>query len=315
MSQNEKEIDLTELAELIRDTTHNMDTALSEHEKYSFHATKRFLEAVEGVRDRAYKDTEGNITIGVGFNMSGDGARKYWNDAFGHEISFDDAYSGKIKLTKEQIDKLLDVTVDAKTKETQKLFGEEIWYRLRPNEQITLVSLRFNGKVLLNYNTNLYRQIVLYAQTGDPKYLAEARKEIEFRSNLNDVKGVQNRRNAEALMIDSTLCPFYVAGTKRYFLYINKPGRAEADRIPRGLPSMNPNKFPEFYIWRTCLDSKVRLEHWQREGLIYRKDDNMIPGSDYGCRCWAEPVPDVERIIEKSYIFTRGEIQIMKKAG
>ena len=60
-----------ELAELIRDTTHNMDAALLEREKYRFHATRHFLEAVEGVRDRAYKDTAGHITIGVGFNMSG----------------------------------------------------------------------------------------------------------------------------------------------------------------------------------------------------------------------------------------------------
>lgn len=49
------------------------------------------------------------------------------------------------------------------------------------------------------------------------------------------------------------------------------------------------------YIWRTAGDKKVRAEHAHRAGLVFRYDQppkGGNPGEDYGCRCWAEPIPD-----------------------
>ena len=49
------------------------------------------------------------------------------------------------------------------------------------------------------------------------------------------------------------------------------------------------------YIWRTHQDKKVRPDHAQREGIIFRYDSpppGGNPGEAYGCRCWAEPLPD-----------------------
>lgn len=49
------------------------------------------------------------------------------------------------------------------------------------------------------------------------------------------------------------------------------------------------------YIWRTAGDDKVRPEHAAREGLIFERANPPSggnPGEAYGCRCWAEDIPD-----------------------
>lgn len=51
------------------------------------------------------------------------------------------------------------------------------------------------------------------------------------------------------------------------------------------------------YKWRTKGDGKVRWEHASREGQIFsveKPPKGGNPGAEYGCRCWAEPLPDDE---------------------
>ena len=53
------------------------------------------------------------------------------------------------------------------------------------------------------------------------------------------------------------------------------------------------------------MDSKVRSEHLKKEGLIYKKDNvasEDMPGGKHNCRCWAEPVPEVECVLENKSI-------------
>lgn len=53
------------------------------------------------------------------------------------------------------------------------------------------------------------------------------------------------------------------------------------------------------YIWRTALDQRVREEHASREGEIFNWDDppdDGHPGEPINCRCYAEPVIDLENI-------------------
>lgn len=48
-----------------------------------------------------------------------------------------------------------------------------------------------------------------------------------------------------------------------------------------------------FFVWRTAGDDKVRNEHAMRSGRVFTFDappDGELPGEDYNCRCWAEPV-------------------------
>ena len=46
------------------------------------------------------------------------------------------------------------------------------------------------------------------------------------------------------------------------------------------------------YIWRTCGDAKVRSSHTELDGTIHSVDENIFPGEEYGCRCWAEEIDD-----------------------
>lgn len=46
----------------------------------------------------------------------------------------------------------------------------------------------------------------------------------------------------------------------------------------------------EKYIWRTMEDNYVRMEHVEKDGKIFGVDDDILPGQEFGCRCWAEPV-------------------------
>ena len=43
-------------------------------------------------------------------------------------------------------------------------------------------------------------------------------------------------------------------------------------------------------VWRTMEDNNVRDEHKKRDKKIFSVYDGDLPGSDFGCRCWAEPV-------------------------
>lgn len=48
-----------------------------------------------------------------------------------------------------------------------------------------------------------------------------------------------------------------------------------------------------FFVWRTAGDDKVRVEHAQRADRVFTfasPPDGELPGEDYNCRCWAEPL-------------------------
>jgi SPP1 gp7 family putative phage head morphogenesis protein len=46
------------------------------------------------------------------------------------------------------------------------------------------------------------------------------------------------------------------------------------------------------YIWRTQGDDKVRSSHAELEGTIHSVNENIFPGEEYNCRCWAEEITD-----------------------
>lgn len=50
-----------------------------------------------------------------------------------------------------------------------------------------------------------------------------------------------------------------------------------------------PNQPKKLYIWRSKDDDKVRPEHADRDDKIFHwNSDEIKPGEDYGCRCYAE---------------------------
>lgn len=51
---------------------------------------------------------------------------------------------------------------------------------------------------------------------------------------------------------------------------------------------MEKNNIDSF-VWRTMLDARVRPEHAEMEGNIYKVNEvEFMPGEDFGCRCSAE---------------------------
>ena len=312
-----------EMAYKVRDTVHNLDLADKESYDMFREHSRRFFAKLEGYYLEAYDDsvnpknkanlmrnviasgeeTTGNVTVGIGFNMDSGGKQKgrgEWDKVL--STSFDAVYHGKTKLKPEEVDRLFFHSIDIRIKRLQDEYKGS-WDKLRPNEQMAILSAYFNGPGTVQSGTKFHKHITAYVATGDTEYLRKAYNEL--RHNTNKEGDKQERRNAESTLLDSTQCPFYVFGPDKHFLYIKKPVSIEETIIPRGMPCPDSQKFPEFFVWRTQLDSKVRFEHWRREGLIYRMDnvpDNKMPGCDYGCRCWAEPVPDVVSVIENRSI-------------
>lgn len=45
----------------------------------------------------------------------------------------------------------------------------------------------------------------------------------------------------------------------------------------------------EHFVWHTMRDDRVRESHAEREGLVFSINDEL-PGEDFNCRCWAEPI-------------------------
>ena len=45
----------------------------------------------------------------------------------------------------------------------------------------------------------------------------------------------------------------------------------------------------EHFVWHTMKDDRVRETHAEREGLVFSINDEL-PGEDFNCRCWAEPI-------------------------
>jgi hypothetical protein len=66
------------------------------------------------------------------------------------------------------------------------------------------------------------------------------------------------------------------------------------------------------FVWRTADDDKVRHEHALRSGRVFTFDnppDGELPGEDYNCRCWAEPLnPSRHPLAEEA---RRGQIEAL----
>lgn len=102
---------------------------------------------VEGKESKAYPDTGGNITVGVGFNMDQEGARDIWKSA-GVQKDFDAVHQGKQELSDEEIKALLGVTLMEAGKKAQtraKALGVK-WDSLPSWHREILTDLAFNVK-------------------------------------------------------------------------------------------------------------------------------------------------------------------------
>ena len=78
-------------------------------------------------------------------------------------------------------------------------------------------------------------------------------------------------------------------------------GRMRAGRDDLTLARMNKEldaaeEASGFYRWESVGDDKVRADHAARTGQIFSWEDHPWPGEEYGCRCWAVLIEDIDEI-------------------
>lgn len=173
-----------------------------------------FIEKREGNMLKSYKDTEGFVTVGVGFNMDAVGARERFENAL-PGISFDAVYNGDARINKEQSRILFDETIG----EYESILDSKIGKIDMPSHRrIALVSMTYNSPALIGPN------LTAFVQNGDTEGAID---EILYRSNKNKHKGLQNRRVMEAQMFvgnGSPLSEARVASSYRFDAALaNKP--------------------------------------------------------------------------------------------
>jgi GH24 family phage-related lysozyme (muramidase) len=137
---------------------------------------------VEGYRSKAYEDSQGNVTVGIGFNMDQPGAEDVWKRA-GIGKDFQSVKEGQ-PLTEEEVRGLLDVTLQdarSRAKERATELGVD-WDGLPSWHRAILTDLAFNVGYLTEW-TKVFRA------TSPREVLLEARR----REGGKHTKGMDNR--------------------------------------------------------------------------------------------------------------------------
>jgi hypothetical protein len=217
-------------AEALRDKIHNLDLTISSNQQtyndilkyilmlnelYWIHNHNNTAQPIINCKKYLDNNHSPNVTVGIGFNMDRKFAREEWNDAFNNSVSFDEVYSGEKKLTELQAVHLLNYSISIRGKEIVK-FYKDFWDKLKANEKLAIQEVHYNcPSVVTEYTdkisgrrhkTQFFINIKRYAETFDYQYLKRAVCELKMRSNPSKNKGIQNRRNAEAAMLESYKC-------------------------------------------------------------------------------------------------------------
>jgi len=159
-----------------------------------------FISGQEGINLTAYDDrtgkrvtngpVQGNVTVGVGFNMDRSGARETWKAVFGDNVSFDDVRSGKTSLSNDQAKALFEHDMMYFEGVVSKAAGGRA---LTENQRLALVSIAYNTPSRVAGWANVI-------QSGDDQALTQ---EILYNSFAKDhplSKGLQSRRYREAAL-------------------------------------------------------------------------------------------------------------------
>jgi GH24 family phage-related lysozyme (muramidase) len=112
----------------------------------------QMLTADEGFRSVAYKDSKGNTTVGIGFNMDDSNAKSAWLQADIPE-SFNSIKNSTANLSVASINRMFNICVNSCKTDLASIFPNVSSY---PDYvQLALVNLMFNmGKrVFLEFNT------------------------------------------------------------------------------------------------------------------------------------------------------------------
>ena len=95
----------------------------------------------EGTRERAYTDTRGNRTIGVGFNLERADARQTIQN-FG--LNYNEVYNGRQELSEAQVNTLLQRDIRTATQTARNYLGQESFTNLPQEAQNIITDMAFN---------------------------------------------------------------------------------------------------------------------------------------------------------------------------
>ncbi|MEN9782461.1 MAG: hypothetical protein RL208_611 [Pseudomonadota bacterium] len=222
-------------------------------------------------------EKNGNVTVGVGFNMDQYGAKKEWLKVFPDNVpNFDDVYGGKTNLTQEESHNLFQQSFDSRYKIISKHYGK-YWTQFTGNEQIAIINVGYTSPGLVTQlkdknDINSFKETIfsknmkLWIDTKNETYLNNAITEIKYYSGsqVGKLPALQKRRNEEAEMLATNKSPIY-NGMK-----------------------------PVGFIWHhESVSKKPRPEHVARNGKVYYSSNPdyqklLDEIGKYHCHCWAE---------------------------
>lgn len=165
-----------------------------------------FIKGNENEILQVYKDIKGYNTIGIGFNMDNPRAKIVWQTIFQGSLSFDKVYNGDKAITIQQSRMIYDCKSAVNRLELKNIYGKS-WDKLKPNEMLMIEDLYWNGgNKLVGKYTKFFKYMILYTESSRLKYLIQGLIEVRENSNKERIRGVQNRRNVQSEIGDSSKC-------------------------------------------------------------------------------------------------------------
>ncbi len=178
----------------------------------------KYMKIGEDESKIAYKDINGYVTIGIGFNMDRKGAKQEWQEAFTNykdAPNFQEVYDQKRLLTENEIKILFNYSLAIREKELRNIY-DSILYRLTANELLAIEDAYYNAPSIVRRGTNFYTQIKAYdeaKQAGDLEkaelHWRVALCELKHYSNPQNIRGLQNRRDSQAAMLNTHDHPIF----------------------------------------------------------------------------------------------------------
>ena len=181
-----------------------------------------------------------------------------------------DSWSKSIKLSETQLKKewvksVFNIVNDTKEFEKLKQLKLERQMELAKKLKIDIFDSKGNiSKAKLQaIKTNVYR----YRNSEEIRTIIAKLESNKFSSeDIKRLKEWQDRRNE--------------------LIARNETGNLYAQEVKDLMIENNL----EQYVWRTMKDNRVRESHAERDGKVFSINDSLLPGEDFNCRCWAEPL-------------------------
>lgn len=143
VKHNPKNLETEVVREYSQDSVKSSEDNLkciTKSNKLDYNSLYEMIVRHEGIRNKTYLDTEGILTIGVGFNLERVDARQKI-ESLG--LGYNAVCSGKQELSNEQINILMKEDVETAISNAKNYVGER-WEGLDPNAQKVIVDMAYN---------------------------------------------------------------------------------------------------------------------------------------------------------------------------